>query len=45
LLVHGGFNLANEGRVQLFIEGRAPFKEFDDIKNNYMLWGGIRFRF
>jgi hypothetical protein len=45
LLVHGGFNLAHEGRVQLVIEGRAPFKEFDDIKNNYVLWGGIRFRF
>jgi hypothetical protein len=45
LLVHGGFNLAHDGRVQLIVEGRAPFKEFDDIENNYVLWGGIRFRF
>jgi hypothetical protein len=45
LLVHGGFNLAHDGRVQAIIEGRAPFKEFDDIENNYVLWGGIRFRF
>ena len=45
LLIHGGFNLASEGRVQAIIEGRAPFKEFDDIENNYILWGGVRFRF
>jgi hypothetical protein len=45
LLIHGGVNLANEGRVQLIIEGRAPFKELDDIENHYILWGGIRFRF
>lgn len=45
LLIHGGVNLAHEGRVQLIVEGRAPFKEFDDIKNNYVLWGGVRFRF
>ena len=45
LLVHGGFNLDDDGHVQLVIEGRGPFDQFDDLGNNYMLWGGIRFRF
>jgi hypothetical protein len=45
LLVHGGFNLDDDGRIQLVIEGRGPFEELDDLGNNYVLWGGIRFRF
>lgn len=30
--------------IQFTVEGRAPFEEFDDIENNYMVWGGIRIR-
>jgi hypothetical protein len=45
LLVHGGFNFDEEGRVQFIAEARGPFDEFDDLGNNYVLWGGIRFRF
>jgi hypothetical protein len=29
---------------QLAGQARAPFSEFDDLENNYQLWGGFRFR-
>lgn len=32
-------------RVQFTVEGRIPFDKFDDVDNNYMVWGGVRFHF
>jgi outer membrane protein OmpA-like peptidoglycan-associated protein len=43
-LVHFGIGLTDSGRVQLAAEARAPFDQFDDIKNNYMWWAGLRIR-
>jgi len=43
-LVQLGFHLGEARRVQLVVEGRAPFDQFDDIRNNYQVWGGFRFR-
>ena len=43
LLVQLGFDLGAARRVQLVVEGRAPFNQFDDISNNYQVWGGFRF--
>jgi outer membrane protein OmpA-like peptidoglycan-associated protein len=45
LLVHFGISLTQSGKVALAAEGRIPFDQFDDIDNNYMFWGGLRFRF
>ena len=45
LLVHGGVNLSESGKLMLVVEGRMPFDQFDDASNNYMFWGGIRVRF
>ncbi|HET6268240.1 MAG TPA: hypothetical protein VFG11_11020 [Acidobacteriota bacterium] len=44
LLAETGTNLDDAGRYQLVFEGRIPFDQFDDVKNNYQFWGGIRFR-
>jgi hypothetical protein len=43
-LVQGGVDLDKNGKWQLVGQARAPFAEFDNIDNNYQLWGGIRFR-
>jgi hypothetical protein len=43
-LVQGGFDLDKDGKWQLVGQARAPFSEFDDMSNNYQIWGGIRFR-
>jgi hypothetical protein len=45
LLIETGANLDDNGRYQLVVEGRIPFDQFDDVSNNYQIWGGIRFRF
>jgi len=45
LLVHFGISLTQSGKVALAAEGRIPFDQFDDADNNYMFWGGLRFRF
>jgi hypothetical protein len=44
LLVQAGFDLSDDGKWQLVGQARAPFDQFDDLDNNYQLWGGIRFR-
>ncbi len=44
LLVQGGFDLTDDGKWQLVGQARAPFDQFDDLDNNYQLWGGLRFR-
>lgn len=44
LLVQGGFDLSKDGRWQLVGQARAPFDQFDDLDNNYQIWGGFRFR-
>jgi len=41
LLVQFGFGAEN---LQFTFEARAPFEDFDDLGNNYMVWGGIRIR-
>ncbi|PWT94348.1 MAG: hypothetical protein C5B54_00155 [Acidobacteria bacterium] len=33
------------GPVQFLAEGRIPFEKFDDVSNNYQIWGGVRFIF
>ena len=43
-LLQGGFDLDKDGKWQLVGQARAPFSEFDDMSNNYQIWGGIRFR-
>jgi len=43
-LVQLGFDLGEERRFQLVVEGRAPFDQFDDMSNNYQVWGGFRIR-
>jgi hypothetical protein len=43
-LVQGGVDLDQNGKWQLVGQARALFAEFDNIDNNYQLWGGIRFR-
>ena len=45
LLVHFGIGLTQSGKVAIAAEGRIPFDQFDDADNNYMFWGGLRFRF
>ncbi|HSE39955.1 MAG TPA: OmpA family protein [Acidobacteriota bacterium] len=45
LLAHFGFDLVESGKIQIVGEGRIPFDQFDDTGNNYMVWGGLRFRF
>ena len=44
LLLQFGFNLNDEGTVQFVGEARGPFDQFDDLDNNYQIWGGIRIR-
>jgi hypothetical protein len=44
LLVQGGFDLTPDGKWQIVGQARAPFDQFDDLDNNYQLWGGVRFR-
>jgi hypothetical protein len=44
LLVQGGFDLTKDGKWQLVGQARAPFNKFDDLDNNYQVWGGFRFR-
>lgn len=44
LLVQFGFDLTHSGKVQFAVEGRSPFKELDNLDNNYQVWGGIRIR-
>jgi hypothetical protein len=45
LLLQGGFDLDKDGKWQLVGQTRVPFfNQFDDIDNNYQLWGGIRFK-
>jgi hypothetical protein len=45
LLLQGGFDLDKDGKWQLVGQTRVPFfNQFDNIDNNYQLWGGIRFR-
>jgi len=43
-LVQLGFDMGGDRRVQLVVEGRAPFDQFDDLGNNYQFWAGLRFR-
>jgi hypothetical protein len=45
LLLQGGFDLDKDGKWQLVGQTRVPFfNQFDDIDNNYQLWGGLRFK-
>ena len=45
LLLQGGVDLDKDGKWQLVGQTRVPFfNQFDNIDNNYQLWGGIRFR-
>jgi len=42
LLLQFGINIDEDGRYSFVAEGRLPFDEFDDLSNNYVLWGGVR---
>ena len=45
LLLQGGVDLDKDGKWQLVGQSRVPFfNQFDNIENNYQLWGGVRFR-
>lgn len=45
LLLQGGVDLDKDGKWQLVGQTRVPFfNQFDNIDNNYQLWGGLRFR-
>jgi hypothetical protein len=44
LLLQTGVDLTPNGKWQLVAQARAPFNKMDDVDNNYMLWGGVRFR-
>jgi hypothetical protein len=44
ILLQGGFDLDKNGKWQLVGQARAPFSEFDNLDNNYMFWGGLRFK-
>lgn len=43
-LVHVGVPLAKGARMPVFllVEGRLFFDQADDIRNNYLFWGGVR---
>ena len=44
LLLPTGLDLTSNGKWPL-AQGRAPFEqEIDKMDNNYMVWGGVRFR-
>ena len=46
-LVHFGvpiWQAADEGRLLLTGEGRLFLDELDEIDNNYMFWGGLRYQ-
>ncbi|MEW6363797.1 MAG: hypothetical protein AB1714_04060 [Acidobacteriota bacterium] len=45
LLLQFGVNFDEDGRFSFVGEGRLPFDEFDDLSNNYMIWGGVRIVF
>lgn len=45
LLVHGGIDLGFESArqpVSLYLEGRVPVSDLDDIENNFMVFLGLR---
>ena len=44
LLLQTGVDLTPNGRFQLVAQARMPFTKMDDVNNNYVLWGGLRFR-
>ncbi len=44
LLLQTGVDVTPNGKIQLVAQGRAPFNKMDDLDNNYMFWGGLRFR-
>ncbi len=44
LLLQGGYDVTQDGRIQFVVEGRIPFDKFDNVANNYQFWGGVRFR-
>lgn len=44
LLLQFGFDLNQAGTVQFVGEARGPFDQFDDLDNNYQIWGGVRIR-
>lgn len=44
LLIQAGFDVSPNRKWQVVFEARAPFEDMDDLDNNYMFWGGIRFR-
>jgi hypothetical protein len=45
LLLQGGVDLDQNGKWQLVGQTRVPFfNQFDNIDNNYQVWGGFRFR-
>lgn len=42
LLVQAGVGFGDNWQV--VAQGRAPFNRFDNLDNNYQVWGGVRFR-
>jgi hypothetical protein len=47
LLGQFGVDLAqtDHGNISWINQGRLFFTDFDDVKNNYMIWTGLRFQF
>jgi hypothetical protein len=46
-LLHFGLPLSRSERVPVFFigEGRLFFDHIDDVRNNYLVWGGLRIQF